>query len=100
MQDYENWPQETTNVAVSYDIAISTDYCVVLSQCTRLIDRRTDERTDVDSNNVRMPVRSRTVKTRQMSFQRLAKVCRLKSDGKKVEQQSILAYLLLWSCII
>ena len=34
----------------------------VLSQCTRLTDRRTDRQTDVDSKTVRM-LRSRTLKT-------------------------------------
>ena len=34
----------------------------VLSQCTRLTDRRTDRQTDVDSKTVRM-LRSRTVKS-------------------------------------
>ena len=44
MQDYEIWPQETRTIALSYGVEISTDYCFILSQCTRLTDRRTDRR--------------------------------------------------------
>ena len=46
MQDYEYWPEETKNIAVSYGVEISTDYYFVLSQSIRLTDRWTDIRTD------------------------------------------------------
>ena len=63
-QDYEIWPQETRNIAVSYDVEISTDYCFVLSQSTSLSDIRADGRTDVDSKTVRMRSQSHGKKTR------------------------------------
>jgi len=68
---------------------------------------QTDGRTDGQTDGQKLIaitcvcVRSRTVKKRQMSFQRLAKVCRLKSDGKKSgTTEYTCVYLLLWSCII
>ena len=46
MQDYEIRPQETRNIALSYGVEISTVYCFILSQYTRLTDRQTGRRTD------------------------------------------------------
>ena len=49
----EIWPQETRNIALSYDVDILIDDYLLLSQFTRLTDgqtdRWTDRRTDVDS---------------------------------------------------
>jgi len=43
------------NVAVSYGVEISTDYCFVTIHA---FDRRTDRRTDVNSKTVRMSSQS------------------------------------------
>ena len=59
-QDYEIWPQETRDIALSYGVEISTDYCsFFLSQCTRLTDRRTDIQTADDSKSSPLHVDAR-----------------------------------------
>jgi len=51
VKKHEIWPQETRNIAVSYNVDILTDEYSVLSQCTRL----TDGRTDTNRNSIARP---------------------------------------------
>ena len=50
---------ETRHIAASYGVERSTDYYFVLSQYTRLTDRQTDGRTDVDSKSSPLHVDAR-----------------------------------------
>ena len=60
------WCQKARVIAVSCSVKIFAAHHLVLSQYTRLTDRRTD-RQNCDSNTVRCITCSRTVKTRDVS---------------------------------
>jgi len=45
-------------MAVSYGVEISTDYCLVLSQSTRMTDRQTDRQTDGQTDRCRQQDRA------------------------------------------
>jgi len=59
-----NLGQDTRDIALSYGVEISTDYCFVLSQCTRVSEGRTDELTDRQRDDVDSKTVRRTVKTK------------------------------------
>ena len=90
-QDYEVWPQETRDIALSYGVEISIDYCFVLTQCSRLTDGRTDGQTDVDSKTMRM-LRSRTVNIWEqkdpLNISVTDKVTNLKFGGQRMTIRS------------